>query len=98
MVMGQQRGHHGATGDGCLPPTGCGKRAARLLPRGMNGLLARLRGAPVIRPLILALFIACLSLPPRKAAADDPPKKTPAPRTDLYGDPLPAGVVARLGT
>jgi WD40 repeat protein len=31
-------------------------------------------------------------------ATDDAPKKRPPPRTDLYGDPLPDGAVARLGS
>jgi WD40 repeat protein len=42
---------------------------------------------------------ACLALLLGVAAAsDESPKAGPAPRTDLYGDPLPDGAVARLGS
>jgi WD40 repeat protein len=43
-----------------------------------------------LTPLIVILFLNLLH-----AAPDDPP---PKPRVDLYGDPLPEGAVARLGT
>src|SRR5436309_3179713 len=44
------------------------------------------------------LVLAYLTLLPGIAAADGPPKDGPAPRTDLYGDPLPDGAIARLGS
>jgi WD40 repeat protein len=44
------------------------------------------------------LISVCLALAVRLAHADDRPAKDPAPRTDLYGDPLPDGAVARLGS
>jgi WD40 repeat protein len=51
------------------------------------------------RSLFLALLVLVPCLPLRAAA---PPARKPSPgkipRTDLYGDPLPRGAVARLGT
>src|SRR5205807_2168413 len=44
------------------------------------------------------LVLAYLTLLPGIAGADGPPKAVPAPRTDLYGDPLPDGALARLGS
>jgi WD40 repeat protein len=48
------------------------------------------------RQLSAAAALACLLVLPRPAAAADPP--APAPRLDAYGDPLPDGAIARLGT
>src|SRR5262249_39269018 len=49
------------------------------------------------------LLLSYLALAPLAAARPDPPKgqekpAAPAPPTDLYGDPLPAGAVAGMGT
>jgi WD40 repeat protein len=56
-------------------------------------------------PRLLALLAVCLALPPGQPAHSQPPTaqgKRPPPegatRTDRYGDPLPDGVLARLGT
>jgi WD40 repeat protein len=45
------------------------------------------------RLVVLAALLAC---PPAVSAG--PAEKGPAPRLDLYGDPLPDGAVARLGS
>lgn len=47
------------------------------------------------------LVLCCLlveSCRPARGEAPATPKATPAPRTDRYGDPLPEGAIARLGT
>jgi WD40 repeat protein len=50
-------------------------------------------------PVVRVLGLACLSFSwGVAAAAGERPEKTPEPRTDLYGDLLPEGAVARMGS
>ncbi|HVR83185.1 MAG TPA: hypothetical protein VMU54_02665, partial [Planctomycetota bacterium] len=49
-------------------------------------------GTTSLRRAVVALWVAAISLP--LGAQDGPPKKG----TDSYGDPLPPGSVARIGT
>jgi WD40 repeat protein len=47
----------------------------------------------------LALFLCCASALPARGEAPGPDRPNSSPtRTDRYGDPLPHGAVARLGT
>src|SRR5262245_39627114 len=57
------------------------------------------------RSVALLALLACLALPLLTSAEDklpDPPSKQAPkfdkPRLDLYGEPLPPGALARLGT
>jgi WD40 repeat protein len=45
----------------------------------------------------LLAFVVCLAVAHSAPRAEEPPRSKPA-RTDLYGDPLPPGAIARLGT
>jgi RNA polymerase sigma factor (sigma-70 family) len=97
----------------CVPGTAAGTAASGLAAAVGGGLratsLLRL-AAGLSLALALAVVAGVGSLVARQAPADGPPdsqsqERPPAPaaeqapaRADLHGDPLPAGVVARLGT
>src|SRR5690242_4933301 len=53
-------------------------------------------GRPPMRPLHGRVLVL-LSLLPAVGSAG-PAEEAPAPRRDLYGDPLPDGAVARMGS
>src|SRR5262249_23511984 len=55
------------------------------------------RGVALLAPAALVAVFAVLAAgdPP---ASEPPAAANPAPRTDRFGDPLPAGVLVRLGT
>src|SRR5262245_4127107 len=44
------------------------------------------------------LFISPLLLAASSPARSEPPEEKKPPRVDLYGDPLPEGALARLGS
>jgi WD40 repeat protein len=46
--------------------------------------------------VLLLLTVSCLEPPPGVSGSDSPPKQ--APRVDAFGDPLPEGAIARIGT
>jgi WD40 repeat protein len=50
---------------------------------------------PILRVLLVGYLLLCTT---DADAAEPGPSKAPAPRTDLYGDPLPNGAIARLGS
>src|SRR4051812_44690794 len=52
---------------------------------------------PSLLVATLALTVAAALPPPRPATARGA-KQPPKPAADLYGDPLPAGALARMGT
>src|SRR6266851_593977 len=65
----------------------------------MNGEIALPRGATSMsKSFGVYLLAACLPLTVDEPAFGEPPDpKTPV-RSDAYGDPLPPGAIARLGT
>lgn len=54
------------------------------------------RMSPLV--LMIALFAVAIAAPDKKDEPSSPAKETPLARTDRYGDPLPPGAIARLGT
>src|SRR4051794_573922 len=54
------------------------------------------RDPVMLRVCTLAALLSCASSAPTSAAESVPPPANP--KTDQYGDPLPDGAVARLGT
>jgi RNA polymerase sigma factor (sigma-70 family) len=79
--------------------------AAAALARGALGPSAAAKCGAVAAALVVAVALAggALLSPQRPAEAGPPPEakvaaQAPAPQADGYGDPLPPGAVARLGT
>ena len=81
------------------------------IPPGLAGLLppmGRLRTALFLTPAavllaVVGVVLAAAGLPAEPPKSDPPKTASPAtgnapPRTDLFGDPLPEGVILRLGT
>jgi WD40 repeat protein len=56
------------------------------------------RLASLIAGILSVSLAAALSQNPPPAATPPKPEAKPAPRVDAYGDPLPEGAIARLGT
>jgi RNA polymerase sigma factor (sigma-70 family) len=81
--------------------------SAAALARGFGPALASMKGKVVVAVLLaagLALGGTGMLLPkpaeegPTTASTGEPAAERPAPRTDLYGDPLPQGAIARMGS
>ena len=60
----------------------------------------RYRSWKFVGPLLVLLLIPLLAFTQEPPPAEKQPPKdqAPNPRLDLYGDPLPEGAVARMGT
>src|SRR5262249_34589978 len=67
--------------------------------QGSSVPIPRLLGGPTMLPRQHLVFVALLTLAGTLPARGEPPaEKIPLVRLDRYGDPLPEGAVARMGT
>ena len=60
--------------------------------------LPRMSCVKLAIPLLLCTAFQCAGAAPPEALFQSPPLKKEEGRKDLYGDPLPAGALARMGT
>src|SRR5262249_21128492 len=88
----------GSGGDGA----GVSARVAALAEAALRGVTAtRLKVAALVFVVCLAAGLGVLAgqpLTPRTPPAKADPTEAKPPRTDLLGDPLPPGALARMGT
>lgn len=69
------------------------------MSKKLQGILHQVRHLAVVSALGAGLTILVLPAAPQTAApAEEHKTAQPAPRTDILGDPLPPGALARMGT